>query len=40
MNEMLLFLSMMFHNFAMKLVSKIPDPDYTKMVSAAAQLQY
>ena len=36
MNEMLLFLSMMFHTFAMRLVNPIPSPDLTKMVVAAA----
>lgn len=36
MNEMLLFLSMMFHNFAMRLVSAIPSPDLTKMVNATS----
>ena len=35
MNEMLLFLSMMFHNFAMRLVNAVPSPDVTKMVNAA-----
>jgi cytochrome P450 len=36
MNEMLLFLSMMFHNFAMRLVNAIPSPDLTKMVNATS----
>jgi hypothetical protein len=44
MNEMLLFLSMMFHSFAMRLGSTVPGPDYTKMVhllpAAAALQQY
>jgi cytochrome P450 len=34
MNEMLLFLSMMFHNFAMRLVNAIPSADNTKLVTA------
>jgi cytochrome P450 len=38
MNEMLLFLSMMFHNFAMRLVNTIPSPDLTKMVFDAASV--
>jgi hypothetical protein len=36
MNEMLLFLSMMFHTFAMRLVNTIPSPDFTKLVTASA----
>jgi hypothetical protein len=36
MNEMLLFLSMMFHNFAMRLVNIIPSADCTKLVTSSA----
>ena len=39
MNEMLLFLSMMFHTFAMRLVNPIPSPDLTKMVGAACWIR-
>ena len=40
MNEMLLFLSMMFHNFAMRLVNPIPSPDLTKMVARSASSSF